>query len=443
MTSLLLLASSIMVLYLNRSLIFEHRSSASQMRAASAHEIAEAGLEWTIGMLNHSNPITAGCDDIDVAESSERGSFRSRYVAFPTSGAPDYLPVTATAAPAYPSALPGCSINALDASLSCSCPTAGSAALDLTTAAPHFSLHLEPERDIPDATDPTKFHWETVRITAIGCTAAASICRPPSAGVVAASRKGDATAIVSMAVKLRPVMLGGTFAALTCGADCKIDGPYKIVNTSMASNGLLINAGGDITSSDQTSYQTIPGTPVTNALVAHEKTLSSLSRSDPTCADSAVFQAYFGSSIEQYRDAPATKVIECSSPTQCGANIQRAYTEGVRAFYFSKGVELTSSSGFPADTLGTSTEPVILVTPKRFSIDGDITINGVVFSNNPNGDDLETGTANINGAIIACGEFKGNGSSTLRYDDLVMTHMRRSNSYLVKVPGSWRDWSSP
>ena len=43
-TTLLLLAASIVVLYLNRSVIFEQRTSANQMRAASAHEMAEAGL---------------------------------------------------------------------------------------------------------------------------------------------------------------------------------------------------------------------------------------------------------------------------------------------------------------------------------------------------------------------------------------------------------------
>ena len=42
---LLLFASSIVVFYLNRGLIFEQKTFANQMRSTSAFEVAEAGVE--------------------------------------------------------------------------------------------------------------------------------------------------------------------------------------------------------------------------------------------------------------------------------------------------------------------------------------------------------------------------------------------------------------
>jgi len=47
-TMVLLLVSSLVVLYVNRNLIFEQRSAANQYRAAQAFEASEAGVEWAL-----------------------------------------------------------------------------------------------------------------------------------------------------------------------------------------------------------------------------------------------------------------------------------------------------------------------------------------------------------------------------------------------------------
>lgn len=451
-TSLLLLAASIVVLYLNRSVIFEQRTSANQMRAASAHEIAEAGLEWAIGMFNRGNPINAACN-LDTTSST---SFRSRYVVFPTDS--NGVPVTAKDAPIYPNALPGCSVEidpANDAgnSLTCDCPATGTAEVGLGSGAPHFTVRFEPEQDSQDPTDSTKFDWETVRITAIGCIAATNACTPPGRGVAAETTGADAVAITSVAVKLRPPMVGGAFAALSCGGGCNVGGSYDIVNTSVAANGILIAAGGDITRNPGTRYQTIPGLPIENALIKHDQAMRELAESDPDCSKSAMFQNYFGSTIDEYRNAPTTKVIQCSTAKDCGTQTLQAYKEGARTFYYGHkdnpaldpqwGVSFNSSSGFPGGALGSANDPIILVTSGAFNINGNITVNGVIYSNSANVNDLGTGTADITGAIITCNDHQNNGGGKLTYSDVVMGYLNRTTGALVKVPGSWRDWSQP
>ena len=75
-TVMLLLLSTIAVLYLNRSVLFEQRTVANQMQATQAHEVAEAGVEWATGMLNAPFDIGANCNLLTTTNQS----FRKRYV---------------------------------------------------------------------------------------------------------------------------------------------------------------------------------------------------------------------------------------------------------------------------------------------------------------------------------------------------------------------------
>lgn len=446
-TALLLLAASIVVLYLNRNLIFEQRSAANQLRAASAHELAEAGLEWALGMLNHGHAIDAACAD----DPGGTTPFRARYIVFPSSGEPDRLPVTAAEAPLYPDALPACSVDATNGALHCSCPDHGAAALDLSTAAPHFTVRFEPERDHPDATDPTRFHWQTVRITAIGCVAATEVCTPPATGVAVQARQADASAVASVGVRLRPLVSGGVSAALICGGDCRLDGSYDIVNTSVADNGFLVAAGGEISSGDQVRYRTLPGLPPEHALIENDAALAAASAADPDCARSILFQRQFGIGIRQYRSAPTTRVIQCAGASDCGAQTLQAHAEGVRAFYYGNredptldpdfGVTLDGSAGFPGGVLGSVDDPVLVVTRGALDLGGDIAINGIVYANRTTMHGA--GALKLTGALVSCKDVASHGGGKLTHSGTVQARLQRRTSILVKVPGSWRDWSRP
>ena len=101
-TLLLLFAGSIAALYVNRGVLFEQRSSANQMQATLAQEVAEAGLEWVTGMMN--SPFDVGTDCAFLTTTNL--SFRKKYVLTQFNAAtPSTNVVPAT------NVFPGCKVN--------------------------------------------------------------------------------------------------------------------------------------------------------------------------------------------------------------------------------------------------------------------------------------------------------------------------------------------
>lgn len=437
----LLFATSIAVLYLNRSLIFEQKSAANQLRATTAHEVAEAGLEWAIGMLNSFSNITSQC----VTGASTGDTFRIKYTQPNWTTTSDMAPLNDT--------FPGCKIKA-DGTLACHCPNSGNTAtasgMGNTDELPSFSIAFQAvPTDVTNAscspnpgasgctTDP-----EAVRIIATGCTASATACTKNQA---TSSSGPDAVATVTAIVKLQPLLRAAPAAALTCGGNCNPRGAYKIINTDPSTNGVTINAGGSITVANSATVATLPGLPTTNSQVSGDSSLSSLASNDATCSNSSMFKAYFGMTIEEYAAADGVvTTIDCTTANTCGTLVDAAYAKGKRSFYFPSGFWRNNSSG----DLGTANDPVTIVTPGEFNINGNISIYGLVFSNSATVDDLGTGTSNIYGGIVVCKDQQSNGSGMIRYDPDVLNRGRKNSGVAVKLAGSWThacklDGSSP
>ncbi len=423
---LLLFGASIVLFYLNRGLIFEQKTSANQARSTSAFEVAEAGVEWAIGMLNGTVDITTACVPNTAAVST---SFRQRYL---QTGYPSNtnLAIATTT-------FPGCKINGTV--LTCNCPvhaggTETVASLG-TTVLPSFTVAFSQVTDSLGVVDAA-----AVRITSTGCTAQAGTCKPVTSSA-ATTGLSDANATVSVIVKNVPDLRAAPQAALTCGTSCAVGGSYNIRNTEVASNGYLVNAGTSITSGAGTGYQTIPGQPIQNALVANDSSLSALSSSDPTCSSSAMFREYFGTSLQDYAASESVLSISCSNPTDCGNQIVAAFNNNYRNFYFPSGLDLNNSSlGALGNVLGAPGEGVRLVSPGDININGNITINGLLFSNSSNFNDLGTGTADINGASITCAAYNNNGNGLLNYTSANLGSTGLGAGQMIRVPGSWRDF---
>jgi Tfp pilus assembly protein PilX len=423
-TVMLVFGASIAVFYLNRSLVFEQKTSANQYRSTTALEAAEAGLEWAIGMLNAPYDINTSC----ALQSTTNVSFRRKYVQTQWFGSTPNSNVI----PAE-NVFPGCKISGT--TLTCSCPnvpSSGTATAALgTTVQPGFTVALSP---VP--TNPSNYAGakdeEAVQVTVHGCTATANACAP---GTQTSATGPDAVATVTATVKFRPLLRAGPAAALTCGGYCNPGGSYNIINTDPSTNGITINAGSTITLDPGANTATIPGLPPANAQIANDSSLAALYNGDTTCSNSSMFQAYFGSTIQQYAAAPSTKSITCTSASECGTAVNAAFADGWRAFYFPSGFSWNNSSG----NLGTASDPVTIVTPGSFDINGNITIHGMVFSNSANLNDFGTGTADIIGAVVVCGNQDSNGNGTIQFDPSVLLNNRRSTAVAVRVNGSWSD----
>jgi hypothetical protein len=283
--------------------------------------------------------------------------------------------------------------------------------------------------------DPT-----AVRIISTGCTPQAGVCKPLTAGSAATTGASDANAAVSVILKLNPTLRAAPSAALTCGTSCAVGGSYDVYNYEVSSNGYLVNAGTAITNGPGTTFRTIPGQPIQNALIPNDPSLSALSSSDPTCTNSAMFNAYFGTTLAVYAASPEVKTLAgCNNPSTCGGLINTAYNEGWRSFYFPDGMDLNNSAPFSVLGSPTAGQGVNLVSPADININGNITINGLLFSNSSNFNDLGTGTANINGAIISCAGYSNNGNGTLSYNSGALGGTGLRPGVMVRVPGSWRD----
>lgn len=429
-TMLLLFGSSIIVFYLNRGLVFEQKTSANQVRSTSAFEMAEAGIEWATGMLNTDSEITTAC----AIGATTTQTFRTRYI----------LPAGAASAASVTNTYPGCKLNGT--TLTCGCPLVAGANDE---AVPALGTAVEPGFTVIFANvagDPT-----AVRVTATGCTAQAGACKPatvtvtPAATNAATTGDSDAWAQVSVILKLRPLLRASPSSALTCGTSCAVGGSYNIINTEVASNGYLVNAGTTITSGPGTSYQTIPGQPTQNALIAGDTSLSSLASSDPTCSASAMFKTYFGTTMAEYaaQTAIVATIPNCTVPSTCGALIQAQLLQGKKNFYFPDGMSLNNSAPFTSMGSSGANNGVNIVSPGDIDINGNITIFGLIFSNSANVNDLGTGTADINGAMITCAGYNNNGNGTLKYDSNALGGPNWRPGPVVRVPGSWRDFNAP
>lgn len=434
---LLLFAASITIFYLNRGLIFEQKTSANQNRSTAAFEVAEAGIEWATGMLNSTRDIDTNCNLLATSNIS----FRSKYIqmAYPAATYP-VVGISGGNHLVQGTTFPGCKIDGT--TLTCSCPAAGATASLGTANLPGFTVRFDvvpvASNGVTDASLPAGqqlIDAGSVRITAVGCTAQTGVCTAANA------TNSDATATISVIVKNVPSLRAGPQSALTCGTSCGVGGSYNIKNTEVASNGYLVDAGTAITSGSGTSYQTIPGQPIQNALVSNDTSLSGLSSNDTTCSNSNMFQAFFGVPLSEWAANPnVTTIPGCTDPSTCGAKIQAALDANSRAseFYFPDGMSLNNSA--PFSTLGTPGVGVRLVSPAAININGNITINGLIFSNDSNFNDLGTGTADINGAIITCAAYNNNGNGLLNYDSSNLGNTGLGPGNMIRVPGSWKDF---
>jgi Tfp pilus assembly protein PilX len=423
-TMLLLFTSSIIVFYVNRGLIFEQKTSANQVRSTAAFEVAEAGLEWATGMLNQPFDITTDCSLL----ATTNVAFRTKYIQ--TGANTNVAPATTT--------FPGCKINGT--TLTCSCPNlagVGAEAVASLGAAvqPSFTIAFA------DVGDP-----QAVRVTSTGCTAQGGACKPLSALSGATTANSDAWAQVSVILKLRPLLRAGPSGPLTCGTSCAPGGSYNIINTEVASNGYLVNAGTTITSGAGVTYQTIPGQPVQNSLIPSDASLNAIASTDPTCSNSAMFKTYFGITMAEYAASPTVKTVPgCGNANTCGGLMNTYLNQGWKSFYFpagaGNGLALNNSAPFSVVGAFGAGNGVNLVSAGDIDINGNITIHGLLFSNSASINDLGTGTADIYGAIVTCAAQSSNGNGTITYDSNALGGLGLKPGVMARVPGSWRDFT--
>ncbi len=177
---ILLGAMLITLLAANRNLLLELRQSANQVESAAAFEAAEAGLDWSLAMLNADARIGSDCRASPLATQS----FRERVLDL---SAPAVAPRAVR---------PACVREATG--WRCGCPEAGSATLGVANEGASFSLRLEPAAAAG-----------TLRLVSDGCAHFGGECHPDGAG------RDGAVAQHQALIALLPALAAPPTAALT------------------------------------------------------------------------------------------------------------------------------------------------------------------------------------------------------------------------------------
>lgn len=417
---IILVLMSMVAFFANRNILFERKTSANQYRSSKAIEAADAGIEWAMANLNTMRKITAACAASTLA--SDR-SFRDRYLDTNNNGKYDDFVVADPTLFVAADATPVCTRNG--GAWSCSCPNAAAPAVSSCTDAagcPTFRLGFErvivdPAKAAPLDSDPNQ-----VRVIAVGCTNAQRPCVP------GASAAADGTATVRQVLKLMNGLATIPASAITAKGNVDFgSNAITATNTDPGTNGVTINAGGTISGFiNESTINTLPGTPPTASLIPSDTSLSSMS-------DDQMFLSYFGVTKDAFKNSTSTTIISCNGV--CNDTLMNAINEGARQIWVEGNMTLNQNAVY-----GSVASPIMLVVNGNIELRGTMSLYGLLYCQDSTWDNTGGGDATVYGAVISEGNFKATGTPNPTYDPNVLRNLRDTTGAYAKVPGGWRDF---
>ncbi|MFY7863849.1 pilus assembly PilX family protein [Roseateles sp.] len=405
----LFLIMAMMAAFANRNMVFEQRIGSNYYRAGVALETAEAGAEWALAMLN-SDAVNQAC----LTDAGVTNSFRSRYLSISAS--------TRVVSPIRLDNKPAADCVRTEAQgWVCRCPTT---AWTPPAAAPAAAAHMQPSFQVTFPKPIVGNRPGIVRIIATACTSSTlSDCEGVEIArdaVVGQSVVAVDAALVS-ALKVPPAM------PLTVKGQVILDANGIGLHNSEAKNsyGLLLQTGdGDIPNLQESRLDSIPGTPVHQALLLSDPLLQS--------ADAArLFGMFFGMSAAQYSQQPAMRRIRCAG--DCGPQLAAAYAKGARMLWVQGPMSINTTT-----VLGTTSSPIVVVVDGPSTIDAALQMSGLLYGRGPVSWSNTSGLqALLSGALVVEGDLTISGNVDLWYRWDVLEQLKNATGSFVRVPGSW------
>jgi hypothetical protein len=411
---LLFFVVSMVAAYTGRNLIFEQRTSANQYRSTQAMEAAQAGVEWTLAMLNGGR-IDASCQP---SANANDNTFRDRYLSAAGNDdeaiGDDGAITLRTRADGGGDLLPSCVFDGDSDTWQCSCPSDGATGLPAVVsplARPMFRIRLIPSPR-PDL----------ISIASAGCTRpdAACVAEDPVAPA------GDALAVVTAMISIRgglhtppgaPVMARGV-------VDAGAAGSLSVTNLDRASNGITAIAGGGV--AGNLLPTSLPGTPPETSVAPPDALLAGL-------ADGRrMFHTVFGMQPETFREQTGAVRVDCAGGCDAATIAPLVANNPGRVIW------MDGSLAVDGD-IGSAQVPALLVATEGVTLTSG-TVVGLIYSRVANWD-LGVGNTLVQGALIAENSIVGSGGQSVQYDADVLNRLRRGRGSFVVVPGGWKDWS--
>lgn len=247
---------------------------------------------------------------------------------------------------------------------------------------------------------------------------------------VGTSDDNSATHTASQLLKFGSMLINAPTRPLTTQGNVTLRGSSEIINqyndNTVQSGGSTVLSGSasTITSSGVSSTASTTGSDINQ----NNSSLSSMSNSDyfatnfglsPDNIKSSAAHYYANSSNTNYQD-------DLSGLT--GTSIWIDQTGGT-----------ASLNG--TVTIGSASNPVLLIVNGNINFSGNITIYGYVFILGSSTTDL-TGNVTIVGGMASTGNIDATGSIQVSYSPTVLSNLQNNPSmhYYAKIPGSWKDF---
>jgi hypothetical protein len=384
--------------------VFEQRAAAAGWREALAFEAAEAGRNWALMALNLDRAVGLDCRPSGAASGS-LGSLRERMLARDTAtGHWQPIPVQ-----------PGCTLDAGNG-WSCACPLNGAG----SPAAPggvqptsRFTLTLR-----------TGARPGSLVLESRGCIGAASSCDD--------THRGDAQAVVHVDLAALRTSADAAPATLAARGNVSLAGPVALSNADAAAGGLAVDAGGAIAADGQVRLDGPPGGAGPPAAVASDPRWRDAS-GVPLSAD-AYFAVLFGLSRARYRELPSLTRLTCAG--SCNAAIvDAALAAGARALWLDGPLDIG------AVNWGTPQRPILLFVDGPLTVQGPARLHALVYSRALVWTNSDLAAAAVRGALISEGDALLSGVIAAAYDADVLSRAVQGGSFLVQLPGGWRDFT--
>ena len=404
--------------YTNRNLIFEQRIATNSYRANRALEAADAGVEWTVAMLNGGR-INANCQPSTTITDND---FRHRYhtdALFDANGKPGGYDTAWAEAPNN-QVYPAC-VNR-EAVLSCVCPRVGVAVAAMGGVADGQGSAFRIEFFRPgNAVRPGAMEFAARGCASVGEGAGA--CTSQTNDLPTVDGLSGALTTVGL-VRALPIL---PIAALTAGTS--ITGAMLSITNADAATGLAVHAGvGAPAPSADVVYRGPAGSSGI-AWLPVDTTLNQLRIE----ANDRWFRKMFGMDPATYQRQPAVRICTNGCTTASLTNILLGYPRNPIWLVGDLDLDLNLA---PAGELGTAQNPVMLIVTGRLTISGTAVITGFVHANNIVWAAGAAG-ARVRGAMVAQDTFAAASLATLDYDRAALDIISLRYGSFVRVPGSW------
>lgn len=245
------------------------------------------------------------------------------------------------------------------------------------------------------------------------------------------SNNSASTRVIYQWVQFGSVILSPGNAPLVTQGNVTMSGNADITNTQYNTN---IVSGGSVSLSGSSTTTLSSGVSsnagsIKSDVQSNNTILQNMSQAD-------FFSTYFGNNSAAVKSA---MVNVYSNTTSTNYSSTLAGKSGTSIWIDQTGGTATINGN---TTIGSASNPVLIVVNGDLSLSGSVTIYGYIFVFGTNTIDSISGNVQIIGGLAAAGDLTMAGSSTLSYSASTLNNLQKLPvlSYYAKVPGTWRDF---